>query len=59
MMRMIICFRRRRQKREEEEEVRAEGEEEEVIAGFTQSADSWAIREWALATSTGQVGTTG
>lgn len=58
-MRMIICFRRRRQKREEEEEeVRAEGEEE-VIAGFTQSADSWAIREWALATSTGQVGTTG
>lgn len=58
-MRMIICFRRRRQKREEEEEeeVRAEGEEE-VIAGFTQSADSWAIREWALATSTGQVGTT-
>lgn len=58
---MIICFRRRRQKREEEEEeVRAEGEEEEeVIAGFTQSADSWAIREWALATSTGQVGTTG
>lgn len=56
---MIICFRRRRQKREEEEEeeeVRAEGEEEEVIAGFTQSADSWAIREWALATSTGQVG---
>lgn len=58
-MRMMICFAEedRREKKKKKSE-QAEGEEE-VIAGFTQSADSWAIREWALATSTGQVGTTG